>query len=425
MQHILRREFLGRAAGLAAAGWALEHSHVLKAMPAAESMFGKVKIRDVQTATIQINNPAHLVKITTDQGLFGIGEAYIGAGVLDNIAVLKRLVVGEDPLQVDYLLSRMLEGSSGHMGARASAISGIETALWDLAGKVLNVPAYVLLGGKFRQKIRVYHDTGAPRTADPQPWVEEALRSKQYGFTAMKFDINWESRGAGLMGKPYKYRREAWNRSISGLELSQWVRIVEEIVKALGPGYDLAIDCHWEYNTRDALRLAQALEPLNIWFLEDPIPPDNADALARLTAATKTPICMGENLDSRQQFRPFLEKQACDIIQPDPQRCAGLLETKRIADMADLYYIPCACHNMCTPVGTYATAHACMSMRSFVALESDSIEIPWWKDVVVNNGGKFYEGGYLTLSEKPGFGIELNEEVCKQHLATGSKWFGA
>jgi L-alanine-DL-glutamate epimerase-like enolase superfamily enzyme len=392
-------------------------------MPSSERMLGKVKIRDVQTASIQLGYAAHLVRITTDQGLFGIGEAYNGPGVLDNIARLKRFVVGEDPLQVDYLLTRMLDGSSGHLGARSSAISGIETALWDLAGKTLNVPVYVLLGGKFRDKLLVYHDTGAPRTADPKPWVEEALASKEYGFKAMKFDLNWEGRGQGIMRKPYQYRREAWNRSISPLEMSQWVRILEEILKALGPGYDLAIDCHWEYNTRDALRLAQAVEPLNLWFLEDPIPPENADALARLTAATRTPIATGENLDSRQQFLPFVQKQACDIIQPDPQRCGGLLETKRIADLADLYYITCACHNMCTPVGTYGIAHACAAIRSFVSLESDSIHIPWWKDIVQNDGRKFYENGYLAVPDKPGIGVELNEEVCKQHLVPGSRWF--
>jgi len=415
-----RRQFFG----LAAAAWTLEQSQILKAMPAAEAMFGKVKIRDAQTATIQMNYPAHLVKISTDQGPFGIGEAYNGPGIVENIEPLKRYVIGEDPLQVDYLLTRILEAASGHLGARASAISGIETALWDLAGKILGVPVYVLLGGKFRDKLLVYHDTGSPRTADPKPWVEEALRSKEYGFKAMKFDLDWEGRGLGVAGKPYRYRREVWNRSITAEEMRQWVRILEEIIKAVGPGIDIAVDAHWEYNTRDSLRLAQAFEPLNLWFYEDPVPPENADALARLTAATRTPIATGENLDSRAQFRPFIEKQACDIIHPDPQRVGGLLETKRIADWADLYYLTMACHHMCTPVGAYAAAHVCAATRSFLAMESDSIDLPWWKDLIVNDGGKFYPGGYLPLPTKPGFGIELNEEVCKRHLAPGSKWFG-
>jgi L-alanine-DL-glutamate epimerase-like enolase superfamily enzyme len=426
-----RRNFLLRTTAAAAGGWTIERSQILKAMPQAESMFGKVKIRDVQTATIEMRYPAHLVKITTDQGsgLYGIGEAFNGVGILELIGHLKRYVVGSDPLEVDLLWSRMMEATSAHgsnAGSTVSAIAGIESALWDLAGKILKVPVYVLLGGKFRDKLLVYHDTGSPKTPDPKPWVEEALQSKEYGFRAMKFDLDWESRSQGVMpgSEPYRYRRELWNRMITAEEMRQWVKILESILSVLGPGYDVGVDLHWNYNTRDALRFAQEIEPLKLWFLEDPVPPENADALKRITDATKTPILTGENLYTRHGFRPFIEKQACDIIQPDPQKCGGLLETKRIADHADLYYITFACHNMCTPVGTYACAHVSMAIRSFVALESDSIEIPWWKDLIVNSGGKFYPGGYLTLPNKPGLGIELNEEVCKQHLAPGTKWFG-
>ena len=427
MPILSRRQFFTRAAGASLAAWSTEQSQILKAMPAAESLMGKVKVKDVETATIQMNYPAHLVKLTTNQGVFGIGEAFNGAGILDSIQHLKRYVVGEDPLQVDFLWTKMMEAASGHGsqgGAMLGAISGIESALWDLAGKILNVPVYALLGGKFRDKLLVYHDTGSPKTADPAPWVQEALSSKEYGFRAMKFDLDWESRGQAVAGRePFKYRREIWNRTITQEEMRQWVRILEEILKALGPGFDVGVDCHWNYNTRDALQFAQAVEPLKLWFLEDPTPPENADAMARITAATRTPICTGENLCTRHQFRPYVEKQACDMIQPDPQKCGGLLETKRIADMADLYYITFACHNMCTPVGTMASAHACTAIRSFVAFESDSIEIPWWKDLIKNDGGKFYPGGYLTVPNKPGLGIELNDEVCKQHLAPGSRWF--
>jgi L-alanine-DL-glutamate epimerase-like enolase superfamily enzyme len=426
MTRTSRRQFLSRAAALGAAA-AFERSQILKAVPAAATNVGKVKIRDVQTATIMMRYPAHLVKITTDSGLFGIGEAFNGPGILDNIPYLKKYVVGEDPLQVEYLWTKMMEATSGHgstSGAMVSSIAGIESALWDLAGKILNVPVYTLLGGRYREKLYVYHDTGSPKTADPAPWVEEALRSKEYGFKAMKFDLDWESRGQAIAGKePFKYRREIWNRTISPEEQKQWIRILEEIKKALGPGFDLGVDCHWNYNTRDALRFAQAVEPLDLWFLEDPVPPENADALARITAATRTPICMGENLYTRHTFRPFIEKQACDIVNPDPQKCGGLLEAKKVADLADLYYITFACHNMCTPVGTYGSAHVCAAVRNFVALESDSIELPWWKDLIVNNGGKFYPNGYFTMPNKPGIGVELNEEICKQHLAEGSRWF--
>ena len=153
------------------------------------------------------------------------------------------------------------------------------------------------------------------------------------------------------------------------------------------------------------------------------MPPENAEAFARLTAASKVPIATGENLFTRQSFRPFLEKQACDFIQPDAQKCGGLLETKKIADWADLYYMNMLCHNMCSPVGTVASGHACLAIRSFIALESDSIEIPDWQHVV-HWDGPFYKDGYLEIPNKPGLGIELNEEICRKHLSPGSRLFG-
>ena len=172
-----RRGFLQTAAATAAAGFLPEHSQILKAMPQAESEFGKVKITAVKTASVMIKYPAHLVKIETDAGVFGIGEAFNRDGILGHIQALKGLVIGQDPLQVDYLYQRMVEaklGAGSWTGTLSSSIPGIELALWDLAGKILNVPVYVLLGGKFRDKLLIYHDTGSPKTPDPAAWVEEA-----------------------------------------------------------------------------------------------------------------------------------------------------------------------------------------------------------------------------------------------------------
>ena len=422
-KHWTRRDWLKAAAGCAA--FAGAHPHILRAVPQAASEFGRVKIRAVKTASVMINYPAHLVKIETDSGLFGIGEAFNRDGVIDHIRALAPYVIGEDPLQVDYLFQKMTEAKLGHgswTGTLASAISGIEIALWDLAGKILKVPVYVLLGGKFRDRLLVYHDTGSPATPDPAAWVQEAERSVAYGFKAMKFDLDWESRGQALAGRPYKYRGEIWNRGISSVEIEQWVKILVALRLTLGPHFPLAVDLHFNYNTRDALRFIQRTKDLNLWFVEDPTPPPNADALARITRASDVPICTGENLYTRQTFREFIEKQACDIIQPDPQKTGGLLETKKIADWADLYYITMACHNMCTPVGTIANGHACLAIRSFVALESDSVEIPHWQDII-RREGNIYRDGYLEIPNRPGLGIELNEEVCRRHLAPGATFF--
>jgi hypothetical protein len=267
-----RRKFLTTAGSVVAIGSLLERPRILKAAPQAATELGKVKIRDVKTASVRIKYDAHLVKVTTDSGLYGLGEAYNRAGVVDHIHSIKRQIIGQDPLQVDYLWHRMMDagvGQGSRSGSLTGAISGIETALWDLAGKILNVPVYVLLGGKFRDKVLIYHDTGSPNTIDPRPWVEEAQRSKAYGFKAMKFDLN-------------RFRGERWNRTLSSEDMKAWVKILEAIRVELGPDFPLGVDFHWAFNTREAMRFVQMVEHLNLWFLEDPMPPENADAFARL-----------------------------------------------------------------------------------------------------------------------------------------------
>ncbi len=411
---LTRRDLLAAAGGVAAAGFVPELSPIVQAVPKAETEFGRMKIVDVKTASVKLTYySAHLVKVVTDSGMYGIGEAYRGAGTIDWIRKIKEEIIGEDPLQIDVLWHKMMDEGSGadsRSGTLTGAISGIESALWDLAGKVLNVPVYTLLGGKFRDKLLIYHDTGSPNTRDIRPWVEEAKQSRdKYKFKAMKFDLN-------------RFTGEGWNWTLPSADMKAWVKILEAIRAELGPDFPLAVDLHWRYNTRDALRFIQMTEHLNLWFVEDPIPHENADALARITRATKVPICTGENLYTRHTWRPFIDKQACDIIQPDPQKCGGLMETKRIADWANLYYMPMACHNLCSPVGTMASGHVCAAIRSFITLESDSVELGYWQDIVKHDGS-FYKDGYLVLPNKPGFGIELNEDVCREHLEKGSTFF--
>jgi L-alanine-DL-glutamate epimerase-like enolase superfamily enzyme len=420
-----RRAFLQKSATVLAATLT-GIPQVIQALPKAATELGKVKITDIKTAQIMARYVFNLVKIETDSGLFGIGEAFARQGIVEHVHAMKPLLVGQDPLFVETHWSRLMEAGSGigsAAGSLTSAIAGIESAMWDLAGKILNVPIYALLGGKYREKLMVYFDTGSPSTPDPTPWVEEAQKALSLGYKSIKFDLDWESRGQGVAGKvPYKYRREFWNRSVTNEEMQQWVRILEAIRKAIGDKIDLSVDCHWEYNTRDALKFAQMVEPLNLFFLEDPTPPENPDAMARITAGTKTPIATGENLYTRHQFRPYVEKQACDIIQPDTQKTGGLLETKRIGDLADLYYIPMAIHNYGSPVGALGSGHVAMASRSFLQLESDSVDIPWWSKMVEWEG-PLYKDGYLTLPNKPGLGVSLNEDVCRAHLAPGTKLF--
>ncbi len=278
---INRRQFLRSSSGVVLSAGVCGLPQVLRAAPQAESELGKVKIVDVQTATIRFRYDMHLVKVITDSGLYGIGEAYNRGGVLDHIQNIKQLVRGEDPLMVDVLTQKMMDagvGQGSFSGSLTGAISGIETALWDVAGKILNVPVYVLLGGRFRDKVLLYHDTGSPNTPDPKPWVEEAEKTREFGFRTTKFDLN-------------PFGGERWNRAVSSEDLKAWIRILEAIRDYLGPDFPLGVDFHWKLNTHYAKQFVDMARHLNLWFVEDPMPPGNADAFVRLTASEPNPHC--------------------------------------------------------------------------------------------------------------------------------------
>lgn len=377
-----------------------------------------MKITDVRTAIIRANFPWNLIRIYTDTGLVGLGEAYWGPGVVDVVEKLKSRLVGKDPMEVDKLWTYMMQLMSGPgsiAGATVAAISGIEIALLDLVGKHLKTPVYQLLGGKFRDRIRLYADSHAQSLHDRNNWQKRALQVRERGFDAIKFDLDPLVRDIEL---------DHFNRTLTNKAIKYMTEFVAAISETLGPDVELALDCHWSYNVTDAIRLARALEPFPLLWLEDPTPPENADALALVRAATSTPICTGENLYTRHGFRPFIEKAACHIIQPDIPRCGGLLESKRIADLADIHYIPFAAHNVCSPVGTIASAHVCAAIRTFTVLEFHSQDITWWDAIVGREDDPLIKGGYLTLDDKPGLGLELNNDICRQHVMPGTLYFG-
>ena len=411
-----RRNAIKTGAALSSIAALSPLSLIGRAVPNAETDMGKVTITDVKTASIRLGNyDTHLVKVFTNVGIYGLGETYPRtAAALQNMEFISKAVIGKDPLQVEYLFHKMLalgKRSSSRTGAMSGAIAGIETALWDLAGKILNTPVYKLLGGRFHDKLLIYHDTSPPRhRLDPEAWLDIARESVEYGFKAIKFDFG--------------QRENPWSRTFSGKELNSWIKIVEKTRGYLGPDFNFGIDLKYRNSLPDSQRLIKALEPFQLWFIEDPLPPLNIAAMKKITDEADVPIMTGEHFHTRQTWRELIENQACDYIHPDTQKCGGLLETKWIADWADLYYMPMACHNLCTPVGTMASAHLCTATRSFFTLESDSINLPFWKDLIVRESdGSFYEKGHLTVSDKPGFGIELNEDVCKANLTPDSSFF--
>ena len=350
--------------------------------------------------------PWVLIKVRTDEGLVGIGEAYHGAGV-HQIAVdprLTRALIGQDPRNVDRLfrdMQRAMSASGFYQGAVMSAISGIEMALWDITGQTLETPIWQLLGGKFRDTIRLYNDCHAGDADEPAAWATTAKEVEARGFDALKFDID-----------PRPSQRDSYNRGIRNSDISYFIEVVTAIREALDPDTDLAIDAHWRYAPSDILKVAHRFENLNLLWLEDPIPPENIEAMAKVTVATRIPICTGENLYTRFGFRQLIQTQAADIISPDLAKAGGLLEGRRIADLADLYYIPFSPHNICGPVGTIAACHVCAAVPNFQILEFHHLDDEVWNTLTVERN--LIQNGHIAVPMRPGLGISVDEEVVRR-----------
>ena len=349
-----------------------------------------------------------LIKVKTDEGITGIGEAYHGAGV-HQIAVDERLtrpLIGQDPRNVDKLFRDMMSAMSAsgfYQGAVMSAISGIESALWDITGQAAGVPIWQLLGGKFRDKIRIYNDCHAGETETPEAYAAKAREVEARGFTAIKFDID-----------PLPSRRDRYNRCISNDDIAHYVEIVTAVRESLDSNTDLAIDAHWFYAPVDILKVAHAFEDLDLLWLEDPIPPENIAAMEGVTKSTRTPICTGENFYTRFGFRDLIETQAADIISPDMAKAGGLLEGRRIADLADMYYIPIAPHNIGSPVQTVANCHVMAAVPNFLVLEFHHLDDRFWEGII--NEGPLIHEGHIDVPNLPGLGVTLNEDLLKNNF---------
>jgi L-alanine-DL-glutamate epimerase-like enolase superfamily enzyme len=359
--------------------------------------------------------PWVLVKVETDEGITGIGEAYHGAGVHQIVVDprLQRPLLGQDPRHVDKLFRDMMHAMSAsgfYQGAVMSAISGIETALWDITGQALGVPIWQLLGGKFRDKIRLYNDCHAGASETPEAYVAKAKEVEALGFSALKFDID-----------PLPSQRDPYNRCISNDDIAYYTEVVTAVRQGLQRNTDLAIDAHWFYAPVDILKLAYAFEPLNLLWLEDPIPPENVVAMTRVAGATRTPICTGENFYSRHGFRELIEKQGADIISPDLAKAGGLLEGRRIADLADLYYIPVAPHNIGSPIETIATCHVMAAIPNFLALEFHHLHNPIWEKLL--DGPPLIADGHITVPDRPGLGVTLNEDTVRANAKENLGFF--
>jgi L-alanine-DL-glutamate epimerase-like enolase superfamily enzyme len=408
-----RREFLRSLVAVSSMPW-LSRYHALAAADK-----GRVKITDIQVMMLQGPRNYSLVKIDTDAGVFGIGEGYgnPGVGVKEQILALRPEFLGKDPLQIDALYTGLGQRTDGSAHMLIRAASGIEIALWDLAGKILGVPASTLLGGRFRDRVRVYNH-GGPRDwldkASCREWAQQRKEDPS-GFSCAKFGLTHTD---PAQDGP----RDLANRLLTTEELRQVRRGYENCREALGWEQDIIVHCHWEYDLRTSIQLAEAIEPIKPLFLEDPLPPDYADSWRRLVASSAVPICTGENLARRHGFKDFILNHAADILNPDIRNTGGLLETKKIADLADLFYLPLCSHNTGSVVCTMATVSLAAAVRDYLALETVVGKRDWMDDVILHDR-PIVEDSHIRVPDKPGLGIELNPDVVKAHLADGERYW--
>ena len=391
-----------------------------------------VAITGVETCVVAGNFDWNLVQVHTDAGVTGLGESYRGAAVTDVVAHLGDLIEGENPLDVERLFDRMVQETSGHGGTTGkvvTAASGIEIALWDLAGKLLDVPVYQLLGGKYRDRVRTYcdchagdayaveegyHDPAAADAYDPEAYAATAEAALAEGFTALKFDLDVPH---------HDHDPDPVNGRVGNAALAHKGSVVAAVRDAVGDDVDLAVDCHWDYTVETAVRLARRLEPYDLMWLEDPVPPENEDAQRAVTEATAVPVATGENRFRVHEFSGLLYDHAVDVVTPDPTTCGGLAESKAVADRAAENYVPFSPHNVCSPVGTMACVHLCAAVPNADVLEFHARDVPWWDDLLARSD-PLIEDGYVEVPEAPGLGVALDEAVVREHLAEPGTMFG-
>lgn len=360
-----------------------------------------MKIIDVQAIGVNLGDGNHIfVKVLTDEHLQGIGEAYrVGpdTAVVKVVEYFKEWLVGEDPTRIEHLWRVMYNGSRFPGGSIVNAaISGIELALWDVKGKAHGVPVYQLLGGRCRDRIRVYRGIGG---STPQAAADDARAAvERHGFTAVK-----------MQPLPPDTSRNSWGRV-----LRESAARVEAVRRAVGEDVDVCLDPHAQiFEPVRARELADAVRPFRPMFVEEPIRPENIPAMGELRRKVHVPIATGEMLYTKYEFQQVIQHGAADILQPDLLLCGGLLEGKKIAAMAEAHYLTIAPHNPLGPVSTAVAVQFAACTPNFLILEYQPDSTGPARNLI--REPLPLRNGHLEIPTKPGLGIELNEPAFSGH----------
>jgi len=414
-----------------------------------------MKITHLSTAVLEANFDWTIVKVETDEKITGFGEAFLGPGLTAVIREFAPILIGEDPTSLDRLLRRMRASTVyASPGLVYHAIGGIETALLDIIGKKLHVPIWQILGGKYRDDVRIYADCHAgdalesitpmllPRTPrwmatsgnekresiaslkhhgwdasrqehlSPEVYANRAKEMAARGFRILKFDVD----------VPTPYETDEYNRDLSAGEIEHMASLVAATRDAVGTEIGLAVDCHWNYSVQAAIDLARAVEPSNLMWLEDPVPPENIPAVGAVQRNTRTPIATGENQYLRPDFERLITEAGLRILSPDVQKI-GLWEGRKLADLTDMHYVNLTFHNISSPIGTMAGVHLSAAVPNFLALEWHAASVPFFDEVVKNADGPLIRDGKIAVPDRPGLGIDLDFDLAYQYRKPGEGFF--
>ncbi len=354
-----------------------------------------------------------VVKITTDEGIVGFGEStnWIGSWmVVHAVEEMRPYLIGQDPMKIDSIWLQLYKNFSylGIAGVVISALSGVDIALWDIKGKKLGAPIYELLGGKYRDTIPLYANGWfLGKELTPDSYAKEAQKVVAKGFTAMKCDP-FRMKYLGGVHDPA-------NLGVSREEEENGIAVMHAIRETVGPKVEIAVDAHGRFSVATAIRLGRLLEPFDLMWFEEPVPPENMDALSMVREKINVPICVGERLCTRHGFRQVLERKLADHIMPDVTRTGGISELRKIAAMAEPYYIPVSPHNPNGPLSTLASLQVLAATPNIHRLELWIDDVPWLNELM-SEPFKI-ENGSMVVPNKPGLGAEFNEKVLLAHPA--------